>query len=237
MIENNEQHIARFLSGEGRKARPAHFGTRFNDKAEFLPEPGNTIVAHVADGSKTQNALIDLRCKMLALPGAGHFAFTPVSSYHMTVFQGVIEYRRREGFWPPELPLDATIDAATAHMIERLKDLPKSQRFKVKPIAVTPMGLSVAGATPEDERALRAFRDRLADCFGYRHPDHEAYEFHITMAYLIDFMVPDEARDHARAIAALSGEFLSQITTIELGTSDFCTFDDMNHFEPVVSVL
>jgi Uncharacterized protein conserved in bacteria len=32
------------------------------------------------------------------MPEAGQLAFTPLSSLHMTLFQGIIEYRRTEGF-------------------------------------------------------------------------------------------------------------------------------------------
>lgn len=234
MTQYTEQDFINQLTGKEQGAAPARLGSRFNAEGQFLPEPGNTIVAHVPEGSQTQAGLITLAQKMKALPGAGHFAFTPISSYHMTVFQGVIEFRREEGFWLPFLPMDATIDSVTAHMVEKLKTFPKSRSFKIKPIALTPLGLTVAGKTREDEQALRDFRDQLADCFGYRHPDHDDYTFHITMAYLIKFMPPEQAKIHAQAIKALGDEFLAKVPNIELGTSDFCTFEDMNHFEPVV---
>lgn len=234
MPNETSQKLIDHLTGKGQGHAPAHAGTRFDPQGRFLPEPGNTVVAHVLDGSKSQDALITLAEKMKALPSAAHFAFTPISSYHMTVFQGIIEFRRTAGFWPPTLPLDAPIDAATAHMIEKLQDFPKSQPFNVKPIQLTPNGLTVAGATPDDEKALRDFRDQLADCFGYRHPNHETYTFHITMAYLIKFMTAEQANSHTQAIQKLSADFLQNVPMIELGTSDFCTFEDMNHFEPVV---
>lgn len=234
MTFQNQQDMIKHLSGEGQGAQPAHSGTRFNASGKFLPEPGNTIVAHVKDGTQTQVELAALAQKLMALPGADHFAFTPTSSYHMTVFQGVIEFRRKQGYWPPSLPLNATIDASTAHMVEKLKDLPKSRTFKVKPVQITSMGLTLEGATADDKQALKDFRDQLADCFGYRHPNHETYTFHVTMAYLIKFMPPEKAKLHAQSIQALSDDFVQRVSIIELGTSDFCTFEDMNHFEPIV---
>ena len=82
-------------------------GSRFNAEGQFLPEHGNTVVAQVTAGSATEAALIDLRSALMALPHADHFAFTPIQSYHMTVFEGVIETRRARGYWPDDLPLDA----------------------------------------------------------------------------------------------------------------------------------
>lgn len=29
---------------------------------------------------------------------------------------------------------------------------------------------------------MKGWRDALADIFGYRHPDHDTYEFHITFS-------------------------------------------------------
>ena len=45
--------------------------------------------------------------------------------------------------------------------------------------------LVLTGATERDENTVRALRDDLVDPFGYRHPDHDSYTFHITMAYAI----------------------------------------------------
>jgi hypothetical protein len=72
-------------------------GSRFNAEGQFLPEHGNTVVAQVTAGSVTEAALIDLRRALMALPFADHFAFTAIESYHMTVFEGVIETRRARG--------------------------------------------------------------------------------------------------------------------------------------------
>ena len=104
-------------------------GSRFNAEGQFLPEHGNTVVAQVTAGSATEAALMDLRRALMALPFADHFAFTPIQSYHMTVFEGVIETRRARGYWPDDLPLDASIDAMTQAMSAKLAGFPRRRPF------------------------------------------------------------------------------------------------------------
>lgn len=55
------------------------------------------------------------------MPDADLLAFTPVSSLHMTLFQGIIEYRRRLPYWPQDVPLDTSVEAMRRLYLERLK--------------------------------------------------------------------------------------------------------------------
>lgn len=168
-----------FLAG-GENPR---LGSRFDTQGQFLPEHGNTVVAQVTAGSATEAALIDLRHALMALPFADHFAFTAVESYHMTVFEGVIETRRARGYWPDDLALDASIDEMTAAMSAKLVGFSPPPPFQMRLVEVTPLGLHLTGATEKDEVNVRAWRDALAQALGFRTPAHETYGFHTTMAY------------------------------------------------------
>ncbi len=159
----------------------------------FLLEPGNTVVSHLVSGSPSEAVVIEVRERMRTMPDADRLAFTPISSLHMTLFQGIIEYRRRLPYWPQDVPLDTSIDAMTRLYLERLKGFEDHGPFKVKVIDVVPTGLTVAGATDEDRRIMSAWRDALSVPFGYRHPDHDTYVFHITFAYQIQRLADDRA--------------------------------------------
>ncbi|MGO8484662.1 DUF1868 domain-containing protein, partial [Rhizobium leguminosarum] len=91
----------------------------------------NTIFCHLEMGSQTQAVLIEAREKYLAMPEAPQFLFTPISSIHMTLFEGVIETRRRQDCWPGDLPLDAQIDDMIALMAARLEGFSMADPFKV----------------------------------------------------------------------------------------------------------
>lgn len=209
-------------------------GVRFNSDGRFLPEEGNTVVAQVLPGSATESALIWLRGELQALPFAHHFAFTDVPSYHMTVFEGVIETRRAAGFWPPSIPLDASIDSATATMARMLDDLPPLPDFAMRPVTVTPFGVTLAGATGADEAAVRIWRNCLAEAFGYRTPRHERYTFHTTLAYVHTWLPAEALLTYADAMARLSTGFAARVPRMDLARPAFCRFTDMNAFPAVV---
>lgn len=211
-----------------------HFGTRYRKVGGFLPEPGNTIVSHVTKGSRTQEVMIEAREKFLAMPEAPQFLFTPITSLHMTLFQGIIEYRRDQVFWPEGVPLDAPIDDMTAIMAQRLEGFGFFEPFRVAVKKARPSGLVVEGATESDRKVMRAWRDALADLLGYRHPDHDDYPFHITFAYAIE-RLEDEALPRWQAMLdEVAADVQRQMPILELDPPAFCVFEDMNHFHELL---
>lgn len=217
----------------GKDGPPFYLGRRFDAAGNFLFEPGNTVVSHVVPGSATEAALTRVRERLGALPFADCFAWTPVESWHMTVFQGTIEGRRAAGFWPEGMVLDAPVEETTRVLDARLEGFAPAAPFSVKLVEVTPLGLVVAGATPEDERGLRALRDRLAEAFGYRHPDHDDYTFHVTLAYVKEWLPAGAEATYLPALDAIGRDFAAEIPVLELAPPAFCTFRDMNLFTPL----
>ncbi|TGT20309.1 DUF1868 domain-containing protein, partial [Mesorhizobium sp. M3A.F.Ca.ET.174.01.1.1] len=129
---------------------PVHLGTRYDTSGNFLFEPGNTVVSHLVGGSPSEAAVIAVRERIRAMADDDRLAFTPISSLHMTLFQGIIEYRRRVPYWPADVPLDTSIDDMTRLYLERLQGFEGNGAFRIKTIGVTPNGLTVAGATEKD---------------------------------------------------------------------------------------
>lgn len=225
--------LAAYAASENRLP-PRHLGRRYDRSGRFLPEPGNTVVCHLMDGSPSHKAVLACREGMKTLPSADRLTFTVPSSLHMTLFQGVIEFRRDWPYWPREMPADAPIEAMTRHFVSRLSGFTAAAPFAMTVTDVKPTGLVLDGLTEGDRKALAEWRDRLADAFGYRHPDHDDYVFHITFAYLIDWL-PDsdlpawqDFRDQAL------DRFAREAPVIALQPPAFCRFVDMNHFEELI---
>jgi hypothetical protein len=210
---------------------PPHLGTRFDRSGRFQYEPGNTIICHVVEGSDTQAALIEARTQFLAMPEAAQFTFTPISSLHMTLFQGIIEYRRKPLFWPSDIALDTSIEEMTSIMLERLQAFKAPDPFKVAVTHARPTGLLVDGATGADRRAMRAWRDAFADLFGCRHPDHDDYAFHITFDYAIERLEDEALPRWQQMLDRVAADIRAKTPILELRPPAFCSFDDMNHFE------
>ncbi len=213
-----------------------HLGVRFDKDGHFLPEAGNTVVAQVVPGSATEEALIWLQGEIMALPFAQHFAFTEIKSYHMTVLEGVIDTRRLSGHWPPGVPLDASIDAATEAMIALLSPFPALPDFAMRPVEVTPFGVVLTGATEKDEATVRHWRDGLTKALGYRTPEHDSYMFHTTVAYVRSWLPPEALPDYQAAMERLTTEFLARVPVMDLSRPAFCRFADMNAFPPVLGL-
>jgi hypothetical protein len=225
--------LARYAAGNNTQA-PRHLGTRYDASGNFLPEPGNTIVCHLVRGSASERAVLEVRDRMLSMPDAGKLAFTPISSLHMTLFQGIIEYRRALPYWPDDVSVDTSIDEMTRLYLKRLEGFEGRGLFKIRVIDVTPVGLTVKGATAEDEATIKTWRDALAVAFGYRHPDHDTYVFHITLAYLTEWLVDDRLPAWQDMFDDCLTFLERDAPIIEIHPPAFCSFNDMNHFEELL---
>ncbi|KKC40956.1 hypothetical protein WH87_02030 [Devosia epidermidihirudinis] len=229
--------LATLAQHYGRSQHPAppyHLGTRYNGAGEFLPEPGNTIVSHLVAGSETEKALIEAQQSLLAMPEAHKLAFTPIESYHMTLFQGILEGRRKAPYWPEDVAEDTAIAEMTALYQQRLVGFEGGPRFSVEVTAVLPTGLIVDGVSETDRRVMAAWRDKLAELFGYRHPDHDSYKFHITMAYMADWLDDEGLPGWCDTLNAIAEDIRARAPVLELRAPAFCSFADMKWFEELV---
>ena len=230
----DQQTLATHYARSHQPVPPRHLGTRYNAAGVFQPEPGNTVVCHVVPGSATEAALVNARIRYQAMPDAAKLAFTPVESYHMTLFQGIIEGRRNLPYWPADMAPDAPIDVMTAHYQSKLASFQPAAPFNVELVECLPTGLIVAGATAADRHAMAEWRNRFAEVFGYRHPDHDSYQFHITMAYLIDWLNDVAIPGWTKMLNEVAAEIRAQAPVLELRAPAFCSFADMNWFEELV---
>ncbi|SIQ25024.1 hypothetical protein SAMN05880582_1011243 [Rhizobium sp. RU20A] len=210
-----------------------HLGRRYDASGTFLTERGNTIVCHLVEGSDSAAAVLDLRGRYGAMPGAETLAFTAASSLHMTLFQGIIESRRAHPYWPADVPVETPVDDMTALMSDRLALFAPGPAFNVVLSHLTPLGLQLEGATEADKTVLREWRDRLADLLGYRHPDHDTYVFHITFAYMTERFDEETMAAWIAFLAEAETALKRHAPVFALKAPAFCTFEDMNHFEEV----
>lgn len=224
--------IAQYLSSNN-TAPPPSLGQRYDAK-RFLPEAGNTVVCHLDFDNPTHVAVLEARRRMLALPGADRFLYTPMSSLHMTVFEGVIETRRTRNTWPAELATTASVESATKTILGHLTDFSPPHSFSVRVAGLRPTGLILRGATENDEVHMRAWREALTEPFGYRHDDHDTYQFHMTFAYPIEWL-PESAKAHWESeFSSILADLACAAPVIPLTPPAFCQFADMNRFDEIL---
>lgn len=211
----------------------SRLGTRFDESGRFLPESGNTVVCQVIPGSPTEAALLRFRAALADLPHAHLLALTPPESWHMTVFEGVIDTRRDPRRWPEGLDTAMPIPAVTTAMIARLDGFAPPPPFRMAVAAATPSGVTLRGLTEADETAARQWRDRLSDTLRMRAPAHDDYAFHTTLSY-VKRALPTSALPVWRAtMAEWTARLQNEIPQMDLAPPAFCTFKDMCAFPPV----
>jgi hypothetical protein len=122
----------------------------------------------------------------------------------------------------------------TRRMMSRLDGFDGSGPFAIRATEVTPTGITVEGVTETDRQAMQAWRNQLAQTFGYRHPNHETYSFHITFAYVTRGIPDPLAAQWQRALDESLDLLQREAPEITLREPAFCKFRDMKHFEELL---
>lgn len=206
-------------------------GEKFTTSGEVQRWPGHTFVCHVPPQSAAYQGLMLLQERLKCSPFARLLTFLPAPSFHMTVFQGYSPGTETKAWFPPDLA--AADGQAHAQMIARLQGLTFAP-FRIKPVGLFGgFGLTVEGADPKAEAALRAARVALREATGIQPPDFDDYVFHITLAYLVAWLTPETAADLVAFSDQIYADFAAAHPSIPLGPCDFCGFQSMHHFEPL----
>lgn len=224
--------LAPFAAGNNSDA-PQRLGQRY-DSTTFLPEAGNTVVSHLDFDAPAHKAVLNARRRMMALPEAERFLYTPVDSLHMTVFEGVIETRRTHDAWPAGLDRSASVVSVTDALVDRLVNFSPPPGFAVRVAGLRPTGLILKGATEEDETNMRAWREALTEPFAYRHENHDAYRYHMTFAYPIDWLPDSVLPVWDAELSAILADLAGAAPAIPLTPPAFCRFADMTRFEEIL---
>ena len=189
--------------------------------------PGSTFVCHVTKESESYAGLVALQERIKRSEFARFFTFLPPPSFHMTVFQGYSPGVERTENWPTDLRADSTHEIA--HRATGVT-LP-TPRVRTRDLFCL-HSLTLDGATPEDEAHLRDTRDALHAATGIRRPNFDGYVFHVTLAYLVQWLSPKTAQEVVAFSDEIGNEFCRAYPEIDLDQCAFCAFESMHHFEP-----
>jgi hypothetical protein len=153
-------------------------GRKFAADGRVLPFPGNTFICPIAPSNPATAPLRAFRAALEAEPYAHKFAFTPPSSYHMTVFEGVVDQVRKPGFWPADLDPDAPLADCNRLFLRKLaafnlEDLPRFRMAVMEGPGNVDMrpgaGIYLSPLDDRENARLRRLRDRLSDLLALRH--------------------------------------------------------------------
>lgn len=213
---------------------PAGIPGKFDKDGNVQRFPGNTLVCHLSQSSKLYASLLALYEKLRTSPLSHLYALLPPSSWHMTVFEGVCDEVRKPGYWPSDLALDSPLADCTAHFAEKLSvldlrcDLPYRMVVRGVDPLETGIGLHLEFRDAEDEVQFRDLRDRISEVLNLRHPGHESYGLHFSLAYLVRHPTDDQKRGISKVVL---DHLKDAPVEFELGAPEFCTFEDMFAFK------
>jgi len=214
--------------------RPDAVGKKFGEDGTVLSDPGCTTLCHVDPAGSAFAAIARAQATLKSGPFAKDFAFLPPASLHMTIFDAFIESGRSRERVPDTLPMDATVEEIISDASQNLTGLSLPQQFTARPTGIfAGFSISMTGANDGEERQLRDTRDRLSDATGIRKADHAAYRFHITLAYNLRWFSADEAQQIIDLSNTAAATLMAEMSDITIGPVEFCSFENMHHFEPL----
>jgi len=212
-------------------------GRKFRSDGRVLPFPGSTIICHLpqqGDGFEAFDSVLDIYRELPDHAFSKRLAVLPPSSYHMTIIGTATGADRR---WPPYVPQQASIEECNFLILERLAALKLECAL---PIRMTvdlnpqrpqhPISLDLKPLDEQETIKLRHLRKQLADALQLHIPNPDRYTFHLSVAYQMDKMTPEETADYTATMTRWRQEICTRAPVLLFGAPEFCTFKDMFAF-------
>jgi hypothetical protein len=210
-------------------------GSKFDADGRALPFAGNTVICLLDHKSGLYGDLSRVHDEWKKHEFIRRIALVPPSSYHMTVFSGANDQDRRPGRWPAGIGLSVPISECDQIVEQRLKQarfplsLPLRFRIDDDPAHQVSNGSGIR-LIPFDEtemRKIRHLRDELADVIQIHIPDHDTYQFHITLGYWVQRFTQSEKDDYNVTLARTVAGLRAKIESVDFQAPVYCVFDDM----------
>lgn len=219
---------------------PSGVGRKFYPNGQVRPFAGNTIICHTPQQGEHKayfNALLDIYREASVQSFAHKIAFTPPSSYHMTIFGGANDQDRNTALWPRGLSRDASMDDCNDWVAARLKAfklncaLPIRMKVDLLPPVEAPLVLRLLPYDEAENVKLRTLISRLSECLEIYPEGIDKYAFHTTLGYAIQWLDAKEDQQFQDLMKKWRDAVARKCPQIQLGAPEFCTFEDMFAFQ------
>ncbi len=210
-------------------------GQKFYADGTVRPFPGNTLLCMLDPAAPVFARVAWVAEQFAAHPFARHFALLPPSSFHMTVMDLLCDEVRDPAHWSRLLGTEVSLAESDAFLMQAVITVPAPPTFQMEYTSLSTEGgvrLNVAPANDATHRAIRGYRDAVAEVTGIHLPTHEAYGFHISVAYRL--MEPEAGEDAAIAawVSAVDPVLRETFGRFDTGQPHLAFFDDMARFVP-----
>lgn len=219
---------------------PRDVGRKFRADGTVMPFGGNTFIGHVEQqgpGYESFNGLLDIYREAPGHAFAAKIAWTPPSSYHITVFGGLNDEDQGTRRWPRGVVPAMPVAAVTAQWLRQLQDRPRLAEPRFEFAFDTPRFMTEGAphvplrpANDRTARRLADLRDALAQFTGIRDRNHDSYRYHLTVGYIVQMLNEQEARALQAASANWVERLAARSGTISIPAVQFCSLADMYAF-------
>ncbi len=211
-------------------------GRKFNQDGTAARYPGNTVIADVSAGNPAYDVMVNCLNMLKNAGMCDLFIHLPEDSYHMTVIRGVNDLVRTEAFWPSALPKDAPMNVVDDYMHRAVTSVtplgPIRMKFECAVITEEDFRIRMCPADEKQMQGLRCYRNAVADAVGLKLPGHDAYTYHMTLAYT--WHLPNEVqRSKLESMLKEMNTMLSAQPEMLIDPPHFAWYRDMLSFSSI----
>ena len=209
---------------------------KFDQDGHAIPYYGNTIISFLNTFRyRIFSESIKVWERMRKAGFAKRLAFLPPSSFHMTVLSLCREIDRGTDRWPSGVPDDAKFAEIDACLKERVERIPYPEEIWMEPEICEAHRIVLCPADEESGRKLKDYRDTVSAATGIRHPGHDTFRYHISLAYRLQEFSQEEKQEEEAISKELTEVIKKRVAPFCIPAPQFVIFNDMMSYEPDLS--
>ena len=206
---------------------------KFKENGEFNHFPGNTVVANLYSKPDLMEVVDIIQSRYRELPFIDKFTLTPRESIHMTVIELLCHENREPEFWSSHLSLDTPLQEIHDYFAKQLEIFPLlNENIHMRVTEMGNQNILVEPADEESAKRLEEIRTYVSEKAGVRFPNHNRYQFHISIGYLRVPLTEEEDKEFKKVKEELTKVLLEKAPVITVNRIDYTVFEDMRQFVP-----
>ena len=232
IVNNQEKFLAGKLEGYTLKGAE----NKFDDRGNPLPFPGCTIICNIPLNTNLSDQIISLQKNIENFNPEKTYFYLPPSSFHMTLFDCCNFNTKNTNYWPSDIDPDMDYKDIAVELNKRIQNyiFPKEFNLKLK-MFFGGYSIILEPYSEKDEKILRNCRDELSSLLKIKFENHQRYNFHISLAYILRELNKIEINNLIEFNKKLSLDFSKKFPKITFTKPEMCIFEDMLEFKSINS--
>ena len=152
----------------------------------------------------------------------------------MTLFDCCNFNTKNTDYWPSDIDPDMDYKDIAVELNKRIQNyiFPKEFNLKLK-MFFGGYSIILEPYSEKDEKILRNCRDELSSLLKIKFENHQRYNFHVTLAYILRELNQIEINNLIEFNKKLSLDFSKKFPKITFTKPEMCIFEDMLEFKSI----